>query len=78
MLAIRAVITSRTLYLGAFPGPVRSSPSDVQLAHRTRAYTYGLLWVARRIIVGGIARYLSVPPRQVAMREVRSVAPPEL
>ena len=63
---IKAVITSRTLYLGGTSGPVKSM-NAAQLNALDHAFTYGLLWLAGVVIlVGGVALLIGYTAQQVA------------
>ncbi|MET0701995.1 MAG: MFS transporter [Mycobacterium sp.] len=56
LVAIQAVQTSRTLYLGGTTGPVKDMTST-QLDALGHGYTYSLLWVAGIAIAVGVAAF---------------------
>ncbi len=66
MAGIQAVITSRTLQLGATSGPVKFM-NAAQLHALDHGYTYGLLWLAGVVILlGGVALLIGYSAQQVA------------
>lgn len=69
LVAIQAVQTSRTLYLGGTTGPVADmTPS--QLDALDAGYTYSLLWVAGvSVFVGAAALFIRFTARQIAVAQ---------
>lgn len=66
LVAIMAVQTSRTLYLGGTTGPVKNMTPD-QLDALAAGYTYSLLWVAGiSILVGVAAFWIGFSARDIA------------
>jgi EmrB/QacA subfamily drug resistance transporter len=66
LVAIQAVQTSRTLYLGGTTGPVKSM-TPTQLDALGHGYTYSLLWVAGiAIMVGVTAFWIGFSARDIA------------
>ncbi|WP_082690968.1 MFS transporter [Mycobacterium sp. GA-1199] len=66
LVAIQAVITSRTLSLGGINGPVKFMDA-AQLHALDQGITYGLLWLAGvTVIVGVIALFIGYTAQQVA------------
>jgi EmrB/QacA subfamily drug resistance transporter len=66
LVAIQAVQTSRTLYLGGTTGPVKDM-TDAQLDALGHGYTYSLLWVAGiGIFVGVAAFWIGFSARDIA------------
>jgi hypothetical protein len=69
LVAIQAVQTSRTLYLGGTTGPV-TDMTDAQLDALGAGYTYALLWVAAiAILVGAAALFIGFTARQIAVAQ---------
>ncbi len=69
LVAIQAVQTSRTLYLGGTTGPV-TDMTDAQLDALGQGYTYALLWVAAiAILVGAAALFIGFTARQIAVAQ---------
>jgi predicted MFS family arabinose efflux permease len=69
LVAIQAVQTSRTLYLGGATGPVRDM-TPAQLDALGEGYTYALLWVAAiAILVGAAALFIGFSARQIAVAQ---------
>ncbi|ORV39739.1 MFS transporter [Mycolicibacter engbaekii] len=66
LVAIQAVQTSRTLYLGGTSGPVKNM-TPAQLDALGHGYTYSLLWVAAiALLVGGAALLIGFSADQIA------------
>jgi predicted MFS family arabinose efflux permease len=66
LVAIQAVQTSRTLYLGGTTGPV-AQMTPAQLDALGYGYTYSLLWVAGvAVLVGAAALFIRFSARQIA------------
>lgn len=66
LVAIMAVQTSRTLYLGGTTGPVKNM-TPTQLDALGAGYTYSLLWVAGiSILVGVAAFWIGFSARDIA------------
>lgn len=69
LVAIQAVQTSRTLYLGGTTGPVKDMTAT-QLDALGQGYTYALLWVAAiAILVGAAALFIGFTARQIAVAQ---------
>jgi EmrB/QacA subfamily drug resistance transporter len=66
LVAIQAVITSRTLHLGGTNGPVKAM-NAAQLHALDQGYTYGLLWLAGVVLLlCGVALLIGYTAQQVA------------
>jgi EmrB/QacA subfamily drug resistance transporter len=69
LVAIQAVQTSRTLYLGGVTGSV-TDMTPAQLDALGEGYTYALLWVAAiAILVGAAALFIGFSARQIAVAQ---------
>jgi hypothetical protein len=66
LVAIQAIITTRTLHLGGTNGPV-TGMNATQLHALSHGYTYGLLWLAGVVILlCGVALFIGYTSHQVA------------
>ncbi len=69
LVAIQALITTRTLQLGGTTGPVKFM-NAAQLRALDHGYTYGLLWLAGVVIlVGCVALLIGYSAQQVAQAQ---------
>lgn len=69
LVAIQAVQTSRTLYLGGTTGPVENM-NPAQLDALGAGYTYALLWVAGiAVFVGAAALFIGFSARDIAVAQ---------